>query len=347
MSFVKIDTNILYSSLWVERELRSVFITALVMAVPSELREPMPQIAVQTLDDTGFVVSPGWYGFGAAAGSAILLRDGSFNAEGWRALERLCAPDPDSRSQEYEGRRMARINGGYLVLNYMRYRDFDHSAADRMRRMRHRRKTEGVTPNGDTVTPNVTHGSTASASASEVVALEKQELPATAGQAYALLRSAGLPEFGLFSGIVEGFLRSQQSLDAVVATLKMHLQGEMAHVQATPEQLGLAVQQYSASTGADRFNPLYFAGFVRRAIGNLRKDSEEKRIVTEGMETRERAAEEENAGQFVARFANDRPQEYEVLLLEAEQAVGPGMGRSFLVHAKLVELVREALNATR
>lgn len=37
-----------------------------------------------------------------------------------RALEELTASDPDSRSPDYEGKRIERVNGGFLVLNYNR-----------------------------------------------------------------------------------------------------------------------------------------------------------------------------------------------------------------------------------
>lgn len=155
MSFVKLDCGIADSSLWIERDTRSVFITALVMAEPLEVVEEMPQIAVRTLDLTGWVVPPGWYGIVHAAGTGIVRRDGCDEETGLTALEELGAPDPHSRSQEYEGRRLVRVNGGYIVLNYFKYRDRDYTAAERMRRLRARRKAN-VTRNDDDVTRNVT-----------------------------------------------------------------------------------------------------------------------------------------------------------------------------------------------
>lgn len=38
-----------------------------------------------------------------------------------RALARLEAPDPDSTSPEHEGRRISRVEGGWLVLNAVKY----------------------------------------------------------------------------------------------------------------------------------------------------------------------------------------------------------------------------------
>lgn len=39
-----------------------------------------------------------------------------------KALKKLMAPDPDSRSKEHDGRRIEEIDGGWLILNYTKYR---------------------------------------------------------------------------------------------------------------------------------------------------------------------------------------------------------------------------------
>ena len=39
-----------------------------------------------------------------------------------KALEALMAPDPESRTKEHEGRRIAKVDDGWLVLNYHKYR---------------------------------------------------------------------------------------------------------------------------------------------------------------------------------------------------------------------------------
>lgn len=145
MPFVKLDTRILDSTLWVERECRELFITALLMAEPLEIKQPVEAIKVNSLEPLGFNVPPGWYGFVAAAGPGIARRALVSLDDGMKALEKLCGPDPESRCSNYEGRRMARVDGGYVILNYMRYRDKDHTAAERQKRMRERRK-HTVTP---------------------------------------------------------------------------------------------------------------------------------------------------------------------------------------------------------
>jgi hypothetical protein len=138
MAYVKLDTGILDSTLWSERDSREIFITALLMATPKEIEEAMPQLSVRSLEPTGFVVPPGKYGFVAAAGIGIGRRAGLDEETTYKALEVLGSPEGQSRSPEFEGRRLVRVAGGYVVLNYFRYRDKDHTAAIRQQRKRDR-----------------------------------------------------------------------------------------------------------------------------------------------------------------------------------------------------------------
>ena len=140
MGFVKLDTGILDSTLWIERDCRDVFITALLMAQPQVFDEPLAQLKVDALEETGFTIPPNWYGFVAASGLAIITRAGVDRDVGMRALEKLGEPEPESRSQEFDGRRMIRINGGFVILNYMKHRDRDYTAAKRAKRYRERQK---------------------------------------------------------------------------------------------------------------------------------------------------------------------------------------------------------------
>lgn len=142
MAFVKLDTRILDSTLWIERECREVFITALLMAEPFELKESREALEVRTLEKTGFTVPPGWYGFVESSGIGIVRRALVDVEPGMIALERLGSPDLESRSADFEGRRLIRIDGGFIVLNYMKYRDRDHTAAERQKRLRDRKKQD-------------------------------------------------------------------------------------------------------------------------------------------------------------------------------------------------------------
>lgn len=140
MAFLKLDVGILDSTLWLERDLRDIFLAALLMAQPREFGAPVEQIEIDSLQPTGFSVPPGWHGFVPAAGLAIISRAGVAREAGLAVLRRLGEPEAESRSQEFDGRRMIRIDGGFVILNYMRYRDHDYGAAERMRKLRERKK---------------------------------------------------------------------------------------------------------------------------------------------------------------------------------------------------------------
>lgn len=58
-----------------------------------------------------------------------------------KALEILQAPDPDSRSDEYEGRRIQRVQSGFLVLNHGRV--MDEGAREERREYNAHKQAEG------------------------------------------------------------------------------------------------------------------------------------------------------------------------------------------------------------
>jgi hypothetical protein len=171
MAFVKLDTDILTSSLWVSRGQRDVFITALLMAVPKYFPDPVAEVSTGSTEPTGFVVPPGDYGFVRAAGVGILRMALVDEAEGMVALRELAQPDPYSRSTAFEGRRMVRVDGGFLVLNFDRFRQKDSTAAERQARYRQRiaeRNNRDVTRNADASTRNITQAE-AEAEAEKIV----------------------------------------------------------------------------------------------------------------------------------------------------------------------------------
>ena len=153
MPFVKLDCGILRSTLWFDRGSRDVFLTALLMAEPAEFDQPIRTYDPNTGAETAYVVPPGAYGFVEASGPGLIRYSLAEPEEGKEALVRLCSPEPESRTPDFEGRRMVRIDGGFLVLNYAKYREKDYTAADRMRRYRERIKAgDAVTSRGDAVT---------------------------------------------------------------------------------------------------------------------------------------------------------------------------------------------------
>lgn len=140
MAFVKLDCGILDSTLWIDRDSREIFITALLMAVPHEVVTPLRHYEVRTLTETGWEVPPGWYGFVPAAGIGIVRRAGLDAEAGLSALERLGSAEAESRSSDFGGRRLVRVDGGYIVLNFMKYRDRDYTGAERAKRYRERKR---------------------------------------------------------------------------------------------------------------------------------------------------------------------------------------------------------------
>jgi hypothetical protein len=134
------------------------------MAEPREFPNPIAQIEVDSLELTGWSAPPGWYGYVPAAGVGIIVRCGVDKEAGIAGLRRLGSPELDSRNPNFEGRRMIRMDGGYVILNYMRYRDKDHTASERQQRLRDRRKAlrvASVTPrNRNDVTPRDGNGVT-------------------------------------------------------------------------------------------------------------------------------------------------------------------------------------------
>jgi len=126
MPFVKLDCDIVKSSVWAEDSdvLRVwVYLLATANAI-GEVHVTVPALAMQC-------------GLPAEKTQAI--------------LDKLASPDRFSRSQEYEGRRVQierdpefRI----VVLNYVRYREKDYTNAERQRRFRdkQKRRRPTVTP---------------------------------------------------------------------------------------------------------------------------------------------------------------------------------------------------------
>ena len=96
--YVKIFQDILDSSIWDENlATRIVWITMLIMA-----------------DERGVV---------RASTSGVRRRAGVTRDEMAQAMKVLVGPDLDSKDQTYAGRRVERVDGGWLVLNNMKYRE--------------------------------------------------------------------------------------------------------------------------------------------------------------------------------------------------------------------------------
>jgi hypothetical protein len=96
--YTKLFSSILDSTVWQEsKETRLIWVTMLVMK------------------DRRQIVEASIPGLAKRAGVSI--------SEAESALERLRTPDPYSRTQEHEGRRIKDVDGGWMILNGERYRD--------------------------------------------------------------------------------------------------------------------------------------------------------------------------------------------------------------------------------
>jgi hypothetical protein len=122
MPFVKLDCKILYSSIWAESaEISKVWITLLAMANSDGLVES---------------TAPG------IARLSVVSLD-----EAKRALEVFESPDIESKNKNNDGRRIKRVDGGYLILNYCQYREKDHTAAARMKKYREKLRSNVTSRN--------------------------------------------------------------------------------------------------------------------------------------------------------------------------------------------------------
>jgi len=156
MPFVKLDCGLLKSTLWFDRDALHLFITALLSAVPVVYDEPVKTFPLDSTEPTDFVVPPGWYGL-VESSSLGLIHDALMKHEdGMSALRRLGEPDAESRTPDFGGRRLVRVEGGFLVLNFEKFREKDYTAAERQRRWRERKNVTGVTRDSNGVTRHIT-----------------------------------------------------------------------------------------------------------------------------------------------------------------------------------------------
>jgi len=73
-----------------------------------------------------------------------------------KALEKLSAPDTNSRSKEFQGRRIEKVDGGWLILNLVKYRQkAKQKTAEWWRKYRKRRATN-LQPICNQMQPNAT-----------------------------------------------------------------------------------------------------------------------------------------------------------------------------------------------
>lgn len=129
MSFSKLDSGITKSSLWSEPlHVRVVFVSFLAEK-----------------DENGFV----------SAAYSSMQRICNVNKDQFdEAIRILESPDPESRTEDFEGRRLQKIEGGWIVLNHEKYR-LPEQIKNQQRNeymkeyMRERRKNQAVNINNE------------------------------------------------------------------------------------------------------------------------------------------------------------------------------------------------------
>jgi len=125
-SFTKLFNSIITSSIWSEDDkTRIMWITMLASA-----------------DANGYVT-------GSIPGMAAIARMSLQDAE--QSIKALCSPDPYSRSKEHEGRRLIEADGGWLIVNYAKYREHrdpeKRRVQNREAKRRQRAKQKSSQPN--------------------------------------------------------------------------------------------------------------------------------------------------------------------------------------------------------
>ena len=120
-AFTKLFSSIVSSSIWTEdAETRIVWVTMLALA-----------------DKNGEV----WASIGGLAKQSGVPRDKCAEA-----VSKFLAPDPDSRTKDNEGRRIAEIDGGWVMLNYGKYRELGRTEDRREYFAEHKRLSRSKSP---------------------------------------------------------------------------------------------------------------------------------------------------------------------------------------------------------
>lgn len=128
MSYSKLDSGIIHSSIWSEDDrIVRLWITLLAMKqFDGRVESSIP---------------------GLARAANIPIEDCE------RGLKKLMSPDPYSRSKEHDGRRITEIEGGWFVLNHEKYRD-KRDRADYYRKWRAQRAAQQKAQQKDCAQPH-------------------------------------------------------------------------------------------------------------------------------------------------------------------------------------------------
>lgn len=132
-----------------------------------------------------------WHGIVAASVPGLAVAAGVSVEQCRDALARFMAPDPDSRTKEHEGRRIEEVDGGWLILNYAKYREMrdEERRKEQIRQAvaRHREKKKAGLISGKRSNPSKprkAHTSTSTDTSTERTTGERasDEIPTTDSQ---------------------------------------------------------------------------------------------------------------------------------------------------------------------
>lgn len=200
--FVKLFNSILKSSVWDERPTtRIVWITFLLEA-----------------DEQGFVK-------GVERG---LARVANVSVEEFRAaLEILEADDIESQDQDFGGRRIEKVEGGWQVLNYRKYRELRtgqqvREAAKKRRQRAQRKATDAGKSLPDNAPAN------AAAAAAEGVPGHVPAVPTIASASASVSGGRGAGE-----GVSAGLMSPREFLDAVAEAEAAKTPAPIEHITAS------------------------------------------------------------------------------------------------------------------
>lgn len=198
-----------------------------------------------------------------------------------------------------------------------------------------------------TVADAVAVGSDATSSSSPADQQTKPQQPATQPSGDIVTAFVSAHDFGPFAGPVAGLIRSSRNADAVIATLRMHLAGEMGHEKGTARELGLAAQHFVAN--GHEFAAHHFAGYLVKAkkgaerVDNRKRNANEDRaIASEERARANAAAEDREADALLESFAKTNPERYRELVKSANAALPMNItsGREPIIRGAVLRAIR-------
>ena len=256
--FVKLFSSILDSSVWSEDHATvRVWITMLVMA-----------------DEDGVV---------RASNSGLAHRARVSEKELKHGLKVLSEPDLDSKSPEWGGRRIEKIEGGWVCLNYNKYREIrtNRQIRDAERQRRHRARQPNTGRDTSHLSQDVTEGHSTSPPEAEAEAEAEGEavttqsgLPARRGRTNVAIEKYLA---GVLAAVDSDHQRrvSKKELRAVMAALIFaYWQHKMGHMKAlfSKERESRLVRALEANS--DNVHELLYTvdGWFRDAIFKKQAD---------------------------------------------------------------------------